>query len=65
MAATPIARPTEWTSALTMLVLAVIAYASNHDVAALVAVVGAALPVLVTAAVTWWRSRHSTKVGAA
>jgi uncharacterized membrane protein YkvI len=57
MAITPVDRPTEWTSALVMLVLGVIAYLDDRNVAALVAVAGAVLPVLVTAAVVWWRSR--------
>jgi len=57
MAITPVDRPTEWTSALVMLVLGVIAYLDDRNVAALVAVAGAVLPILVTAAVVWWRSR--------
>ena len=48
---TPVARPTEWTTALTMLVVAVLAWQSNHDLAALVSVAGACLPVIVTAIV--------------
>jgi hypothetical protein len=57
MSVTPVDRPTEWTSALVMLVLGVIAYLDDRNVAALVAVIGAALPVVVTALVVWWRRR--------
>lgn len=56
----PVDRPTEWTSALIMLILAAVAWNSDHDTAALLAVVGAALPVLITALTAWWESRHST-----
>ena len=58
MSATPVARPTEWTTAVTLLVVAGLSWLTDHNTAALVAVGAAALPVLVTAAVEWWRKRH-------
>jgi Zn-dependent protease with chaperone function len=51
---TPVERPTEWTTAIVLLITAVIAYFNDHDAAALVAVAMAAVPVLVTALVSWW-----------
>jgi hypothetical protein len=57
MAVSPVDRPTEWTSALVMLVLGVIAYLDDRNIAALIAIIGAALPVIVTSAVVFWRSR--------
>jgi len=56
----PVDRPTEWTTALVMLITAALAYNSDHDIAALIAVVAAALPVLVTAITTAWERRHAT-----
>jgi hypothetical protein len=40
-----------------MLVLGVIAYLDDRNVAALIAIVGAALPVIVTTIVVWWRRK--------
>lgn len=57
---TPVERPTEWTTAVVMLVLAVLAYQTDHDTAALLAVAGAVLPVIVTAIVTAWDRRTAT-----
>lgn len=57
MAISPVERPTEWTSALVMLVLGVIAYLDDRNIAALIAIVGAALPVIVTTIVVWWRRK--------
>lgn len=54
---TPVERPTEWTTAVVMIVLAILAYQSDHNTAALVAVAAAALPVIVTAIVSAWDKR--------
>ncbi len=58
--ATPVVRPTEWTMAVVMLVTAFLAWNTDHDTAALVAVAAAALPVIVTAIVSWYEKRHAT-----
>ena len=55
-------RPTEWTTAIVMLVLAVQQYLSDHNIAALTAVVGACLPVLLTAAVSWYEAHKANAV---
>ena len=55
-------RPTEWSTAIIMLALAVQQYAADHNVAALVATIGACLPVLITAAVSWYESRKADTV---
>jgi len=59
--ASPVERPTEWITAVVMLVTAVIAFTDDRDIAGLIAVGAACLPVIVTAVVTWWESRR-TKV---
>jgi Zn-dependent protease with chaperone function len=51
---TPVERPTEWTTAIVLLITAVIAWLGDHDTAALVAVLLSAVPVIVTAVVSWW-----------
>lgn len=56
----PVKRPTEWTAAVVMLVLAVVAYVQDRNVAVLIAIIGAAVPVIVTALVEWWRSRKAS-----
>jgi len=57
---TPVDRPTEWTTAIIMLALALLAWNTDHDTAALLAVVAAVLPVLVTSLTAWWESHHAT-----
>lgn len=58
----PVDRPTEWTTALVMLVTAAVAYYNDRDIAALIAVAAAVLPVLVTAVAAWWEKRHAVTV---
>lgn len=55
-------RPTEWTTAIIMLVLAAQRYMADRNIQALVAVIGACLPVLITAAVSWYESRKADSV---
>lgn len=57
MTATPKERPTEWTAAVVMLSVALFAFTSDHDTAALIATVGACLPAIVTALVAYARRR--------
>lgn len=52
-------RPTEWTTAVVMIVVALGAFRNDHDLVALVAVLGAAVPVVVTAATAWWEKAHA------
>jgi hypothetical protein len=54
----PVARPTEWTTAVVLLITAAIAWYNDRNTAALVAAIGAALPVIVTALATWYDRRH-------
>lgn len=58
----PSARPTEWTSAAIMLAGAFAAYTTDHNVAALLAVIGACVPALSTAVASWWEQRHADTV---
>jgi amino acid transporter len=54
----PAERPTEWTTAVVMLITAALAWRTDHDTAALVAVVALVLPVIVTALASWYDRRH-------
>lgn len=55
-------RPTEWSAAITSIVVAFFMWQTDHNTAALVSVVMGALPALVTAAVSWWESSHADTV---
>lgn len=59
---TPQARPTEWTTAVVLLITAAIAWYNDRNTAALIAAAGAALPVIVTAITTWYDRRHGGAV---
>jgi hypothetical protein len=56
--ATPVARPTEWTSAVALLGGALLMFSVDKNAAALVAVVGACLPAITTAIVSAVRKRR-------
>jgi hypothetical protein len=58
---TPVVRPTEWTVGVAMLITAVLAWQTDHDTAALVAVGAAVLPTLVTAVAAWYERRQAAK----
>lgn len=53
----PAERPTEWTTAVVLLVTAAIAWSNDKNTAALIAAGAAALPAIVTAIATWWDRR--------
>jgi len=55
----PAARPTEWTTAVVLLITAAVAWYNDRDTAALVAAAGAALPVIVTAIAAWYDRRNA------
>jgi hypothetical protein len=56
---TPAERPTEWTMAVVMLITAGLAWQSDHDTGALIAVAAAALPVIITAITAWYDRRKA------
>lgn len=51
MAVTPVARPTEWVSAVSGIIVAVLLYVNDRDFAALVMTITAFVPAIVTAIV--------------
>lgn len=56
---TPTARPTEWTVAAVMLLVAVIAWVNDRDTAALLAVLGATAPALATTGFAYLERRRA------
>jgi hypothetical protein len=58
----PVARPTEWITAVVMLSAAVTAFQTDHDLAALLSVAGACLPVIITAVVAKYEASHADTV---
>jgi len=60
--ASPVERPTEWTTAVVMLITAFVTWQANRDTAALISVGAACLPVIVTAVVAWYEERHADTV---
>ena len=57
----PVKRPTEWTTAVAMLVSAGILFYNDRDTAALVATASACLPVIITAIVAAYERRKAQR----
>jgi hypothetical protein len=61
---TPAERPTEWINAVLLLGAALWAWKTDHDTAALIAVAGATIPIIVTAVASWYDRRQVQPVAA-